>query len=173
MKISKYFSLEEFTRSETASKLGMIEQYNPSQEVIENLKKLAVNVADPIREQFGPWSPTNGYRCSKLNEYFRKTIGASKNSKHLTGQAFDETFIKGGKNISHEVFYWLLANRDTVKWTKIIWEKGNVDCPRWLHVEYVEGEKQRVFVKIDGVPGYPNYFETAYYLQHREKGLVK
>ena len=29
------------------------------------------------------------------------------------------------------------------------------------------------FVKIDGIQGYPNYFESAYYLIHKQKGLVK
>lgn len=170
MKISNYFTLDEFTKSEKASKLGIIEQYNPPISVVENLKKLAVNVADPIREKFGSWSPTNGYRCAKLNEL----VGGAKSSRHLTGNAFDETFIKDGKNISYEVFFWLLENKATVKWTKIIWEKGDVNNPDWLHIEHVEGEKQRVFVLFKDKPGqYPNYFDTDYYKKHKEKGLVK
>lgn len=169
MKISKYFSLEEFLKSETAARRGFLEQYKPTISVVNNLKKLAENVADPIREKFGAWSPTCAYRCERLN----KTVGGVQNSRHLTGNAFDETFIKNGKNISSEVFFWLLANKKNVKWTKIIWEKGDVENPNWLHIEYVEGEKQRVFTKINGVSGYPNYFETEYYLKHREKGLVK
>lgn len=169
MKISKYFSLEEFLKSETAARRGFLEQYKPTISVVNNLKKLAENVADPIREKFGAWSPTCAYRCERLN----KTVGGVQNSRHLTGNAFDETFFKEGENISSEVFFWLLANKKNVKWTKIIWEKGDVENPNWLHIEYVEGEKQRVFTKINGVSGYPNYFETEYYLKHREKGLVK
>ena len=139
MQLSDHFTLAEFTNSETAKKNGFIEQFNPSDKVIHNLTLLAQNVAEPIRYKFGSFSPTCAYRCERTNV----AVGGAKASKHLTGQAFDETFIKGGKNISGKVFEWLL--RTDGHWTKIIWEFGDNDNPNWLHIEYVEGAKKEVY----------------------------
>lgn len=168
MKISKYFTLQEFTTSETAMKQGIIEQYSPSDEVIENLKLLAKEVADKIRVQFGSFTPTNGYRCKRLNTL----VGGSKNSQHLHGKAFDETFIKEGKNISNEIFFWLLANKETVKWTKIIWEKGDENNPRWLHIEHDREKFKKDIIVYDGT-SYVDYFQTKMYQKHKQEGLIK
>ena len=168
MKVGKYFNLEEFTRSQRAEKEKIEEQYTPSDEVIENIKKLATKVADPIREKFGSFSPSSGYRCERLN----KSVGGAKSSKHLLGKAFDETFRKNGVNISASVFFWLIANKEDVQWTKIIWEYGNSENPDWLHIEHVEGENQQVLLKLGGSP-YMNYFDTSFYTKHKEKGLIK
>lgn len=53
MNLSFHFSLKEFTNSETATRNGYLEQWNPSTEIINNLTDLAVNVAEPIRKEFG------------------------------------------------------------------------------------------------------------------------
>ena len=171
MKISKYFQLHEFLRSNTAKKKGYTEQNNPSQIVIDNLTKLAVNVADPIREFWGSFSPTNGYRCKRLNG----AVGGARSSKHMQGKAMDETFVtKEGKNASQEVFFWLLENKDTCKWTKIIWEFGNTDCPNWLHIEFDEEEQRKgtVLVKFELTP-YLDYYSSSLYAIHKNKGFVK
>jgi len=168
MKIGKYFTLEEFTRSQRAEKEKITDQYKPPQEVIDNLKKLATLVADPIREQFGSFSPSSGYRCTALN----KAVGGARSSEHLFGRAFDETFRKNGVNISAKVFFWLIENKEDVQWTKIIWEYGNSENPDWLHIEHVEGEKQQVLLKLGGSP-YLNYFDTSFYTKHKKIGLIK
>lgn len=138
MKISKYFTLEEFINSETAMKQGIKEQYNPSTEIKNNIIALATNLADPIREKFGSFSPTCGYRCERLN----KLVGGVKNSEHTRGQAFDETFIRDGKNICNEVAFWLILE-SKLKWSKLILEmpfkeqsKDFSQNYRWLHIGY-------------------------------------
>ena len=47
MKLSKYFSLEEFTRSDTARRLGI--DNTPTPEHIQNLSDMCVNLLDPLR----------------------------------------------------------------------------------------------------------------------------
>jgi len=136
MKISKYFTLEEFINSETAMKQGIKEQYSTSLDVKTNLISLATNLADPIREKFGSFSPTCGYRCERLN----KIVGGVKNSEHTRGQAFDETFIRHGENISNEVAKWLI-DASGLKWSKLILEfpfnePGKPVNYRWLHIGY-------------------------------------
>ena len=165
MNISENFTLAEFTSSETAKTLGIMEQFNPSPIIIHNLTLLAQMVAEPIREKFGSFSPTCAYRSKKVNESI-KPKGAT-NSRHITGQAIDETFIKGGCNISDKVFYWLI--KSDVPWTKIIWEMGDNDLPRWLHIEYVEGEKQAVYYTFDR-KNYPPYFGSVLEKYHKVNG---
>ena len=66
MKLSKYFSLEEFTRSDTARRLGI--SNDPTPEHIQNLSDMCVNLLDPLREAWGgPLIVTSGYRGYKLN----------------------------------------------------------------------------------------------------------
>jgi len=112
MNLSTNFTLSEFTSSETAKKNidKYSEQFNPSKQIIENLKFGAVNIAELIRKEWGSFSPTCAYRCSKLN----RDIKGSETSMHVTGEAFDETFIVEGKNISAKVFFWLVANRHRI-----------------------------------------------------------
>ena len=132
MRLSQNFTLEEFTRSETAMKYGFKEQYAPPREVIDNLVLLATNIAEPIRRQFGSFAPTCAYRCERVNT----AVKGERKSEHLLGKAMDETFIKGGQNISREVFDWLVY-KSGLKWSKLILEFPDKNgVPRWLHIGY-------------------------------------
>lgn len=168
MKISKYFTLEEFVTSETAMKSGFKEQYNPSPEVVKELTYLAVNAADPIREYWGSYSPTVAFRCARTN----KAVGGASNSDHLRGQAFDETFIKDGKNISREVFEWILAG-GLKSWSKIILEfPDSKGVPRWLHIGSSENKQDKTvlvaYKKMNTKTGkeetvYENYYTSKWF----------
>ena len=59
---------------------------NPSKEEIQNLKDIAENVFQPVRDHFDvPIAVTSGYRSKALN----KAIGGAKNSEHVAGRALD------------------------------------------------------------------------------------
>lgn len=167
MKISTHFTLTEFVNSDTAKREGFLEQYNPPANVVANLSLLAKKVADPIRDFIGGWSPTCSYRCLRLNSH--KTIKGATKSRHLTGQAFDETFIHDGKNVSAEVFFFLLKSK--IEWTKIIWEMGDFSQPRWLHIEHVEGAKKEIYFTFDKKT-YPAYIGSEMHAQHKKQGLI-
>ena len=84
MKISKYFRLEEFTRSDTARRLGI--SNDPTPEHIKNLSDMCVNLLDPLREAWGrPLIVTSGYRGYRLN----KAVKGSTTSAHCYGLAAD------------------------------------------------------------------------------------
>lgn len=84
MKISKNFSLEEITRSETALRQGI--DNTPVTEQIINLCALVHNVLQPLRDHYGqPVKISSGYRCKALN----KAVGGVYNSQHMSGQAAD------------------------------------------------------------------------------------
>lgn len=84
MKIAKYFTLAEATRSSTAVRLGINNQPDDAQ--LANLRRAASTLLDPIREEFGVVRVTSGLRVPELNV----TIpGSSNTSYHRFGLAFD------------------------------------------------------------------------------------
>lgn len=84
MKISKNFSFEEITRSETALRKGI--DNTPKSEQIINLCALVHHVLQPLRDHYGkPVNISSGYRCKALN----KAVGGVCNSQHMSGQAAD------------------------------------------------------------------------------------
>lgn len=89
MKLSKDFNLEEFTRSQTATRESI--DNLPSAEQIIEIKNLVVNVLQPLRDKLGlPVTVTSGYRSVALN----KRLSGAANSQHTKGQAVD--FIING-----------------------------------------------------------------------------
>lgn len=87
MLLSKNFRLEEFTRSETADRVGI--RNRPLFEHVLNLSYLASRM-EVLRRILGDRSITitSGYRCHQLN----MAVGGSATSDHLKGLACD--FIK-------------------------------------------------------------------------------
>lgn len=87
MLLSNNFSLEEFTRSETADRLGI--KNRPLFEHVLNLSYLASRM-EAVRRLLGdrPIVITSGYRCHKVNI----AVGGSATSDHQRGLACD--FIK-------------------------------------------------------------------------------
>lgn len=90
--LSEHFALEELLVSQTATAENITEQFEPSDEVIANLRELATNFLEPLRaaisEKLGVDTPihiTSGYRCPRLNA----AIGGVPNSQHQFGQAAD------------------------------------------------------------------------------------
>ena len=79
MQLSENLSLAEVMRSETAKRKGVSNM--PTPEHIENFKKLAENIFQPIRKHFGkPIHISSGYRSAALN----KAIGGASSSQHCT-----------------------------------------------------------------------------------------
>jgi zinc D-Ala-D-Ala carboxypeptidase len=88
MQLTKNFSLNEFLKSDTATRLNITEQFNPPQFVLDNIDNLAQQL-QIARDYFGePMVFTSGYRCLKLN----KAVGGVANSAHTTGSAVDIEF---------------------------------------------------------------------------------
>ena len=83
MKLSANFSLNELTKSDTATRHDI--DNTPTMQVIENLQDLVDNVLQPLREKFGPIVVTSGYRSPAVNT----KIGGSTTSDHCHGYAAD------------------------------------------------------------------------------------
>lgn len=142
----KYFTLNELTRSDTATKNKI--DNTPTAEAVKNLTALVDNVLDPLREMYGkPIYISSGYRCPRLN----KAVGGVAGSQHKTGQAVDiqqvKKIIQDGKEVTvvdHEanrrVFKLIEENFD---FDQLLWENGG----RWIHVSYRADGKNRRQVK--------------------------
>jgi hypothetical protein len=143
--LSKYATLDECSRSVTASRLGI--DNNPPLEVRDNLREICSKVFDPCREFVGgPLAIASGYRCPKLN----KAVGGSKTSEHMLGQALDidcDTF--GGKT-NAELFYFIKENLD---FNQLIWEFGTDKNPEWVHVSYSRLHNKKKVIKATKVKG--------------------
>lgn len=135
MKLSENLELAEVLRSESAKRNGIANV--PTKEHIENLKALAVNIFQPIRNHFKvPIRISSGYRSKELN----KRIGGSQTSQHSKGQAID--IDQDGTSITNkQVFDFILNNLD---FDQLIWEFGTNDNPDWVHVSYSNNNRKQV-----------------------------
>lgn len=127
MQLTNNFSLKELTVSETATRKGL--DNTPNETVIANLKLLAENILQPIREHYGKSVKVNsGYRSPEVNA----SVGGSKTSDHCKGQAADIEIngIANGDLAKYIV--------DNFKFTQVILEFYTQGVPDsgWVHVSY-------------------------------------
>ena len=152
-KICKYLTLGEVVRSESAKRNGISNM--PTEEHLENMKALGVNVFDKIREHFGkPIGLSSGYRSEELNNAIK---GSSKTSQHCKGEAFDiDADIHGGLTNS-EIFDFVRKNLD---FDQMIWEYGTDAQPDWVHVSFKRNGGNRKAIlrckRVNGAPSYTN-----------------
>jgi uncharacterized protein YcbK (DUF882 family) len=130
MQLTSNFSLEELTRSADATKLKIANR--PSMNEINNLKALAENVLQPLRDAVGVISINSGYRCKKLND----AVGGSDTSQHMLGQAADFKCADMAKAFDHI--------KKNLPFDQLIWEHGNDTQPAWIHVSYSPRHRKQV-----------------------------
>ena len=88
--ITKNFSYDELIASATAKRLGL--DNTPNEVEKEKLKKLAIEILQPIRDAWrSPIVVNSAFRSEAVN----KAVGGVKNSQHRLGEAADITI--GGK----------------------------------------------------------------------------
>jgi zinc D-Ala-D-Ala carboxypeptidase len=154
MQVSKHLSLAEVSRRETAQRKGI--SNTPSGEHLENFKKLAENIFEPIREHFGvPIHISSGYRSKELNS----AIGGSATSQHCSGEAIDIDMDGSASGVTNaQVFNFI---KDNLQFDQLIWEFGSNSNPDWVHVSYETTGKQRKqilkAVKSNGKTAYEKY----------------
>ena len=133
-KLSDHFTLGECCKSETAMRLGIANEPNELESY--NLKKVCLQILEPVRVYFGkPFIPNSGFRCQLLN----KAIGSSSTSQHAKGQAIDFE-LPGIDNL--EVASWV---RDNVSVDQLNLELYDGVDPNegWIHDRYVSPEANR------------------------------
>ena len=133
-RISKHISYKEAVGSNYAKQKGI--KNKPNEEQVENMKLLAKEVFEPLREWVGcPISVNSMFRSKELNS----AIKGSLKSSHLNGEAMDITSMGGKSNL--EMFHWI---KDNLCFDQLIWEFGKE--PKWLHVSFSKNNRQQVLV---------------------------
>lgn len=125
----KYFTVEELTRSTTASQRGIDNSPNSIQAT--NLSLLVEKVLDPLREAYGaPITVNSGFRSPELN----KAVKGANNSQHTKGEAADITV--GSKTGNMKLFNLIRDLR--LPFDQLIDEKAF----SWIHVSYRHGNNR-------------------------------
>jgi len=134
MKLTENFSLAEMTKSETALRLDL--DNTPEPEHLENMKALAENVLQPVREHFGRGVKVNSaYRHPKVNA----AVGGSTTSDHCKGMAADIE-IPGIANA--DLAEWI---KDNCEFRQLILEFYTPGVPDsgWVHVSYNPADNKK------------------------------
>lgn len=145
MKLSKNFSLREFTKSSTASRLGI--DNSVGEQELENLKHLVEVVCQPARDHFGkPVIITSGYRSPELNT----AIGGSTTSQHCKGEAVDMEIL-GVSN--KDLAAWITSNCDFDQVILEFYNPEEGENSGWVHVSLKrngENRKMKLVAYADG-----------------------
>lgn len=134
MKLSAHFDLDEFVRSNTATKYGI--DNTPPPDVVRRLWSTAGHM-EMIRALLGkPILISSGYRCAALN----KAVGGVANSAHQTGYAVDFTCPDYGSpyKIAME-----LANSPSISFDQLIQEVT------WVHISF-DPKMRRELLTLQG-----------------------
>jgi len=126
VRLSKNFTLQEFTKSQTAERRGI--DNTPVEGHIENAKALFENVVQPVRDNFGVTIINSGYRSGDLNY----AIGGSNTSQHCKGQAVD---IECPGIPNYDIAKWIEENLDFDQLILEFYTPGIPDSG-WVHVSY-------------------------------------
>ena len=133
-KLSPNFSLAEMIKSETALRHDL--DNTPGEAEVANLRKLAENVLQPVRNHYGKGVKVNsGYRAPDVNA----AVGGSRTSDHCKGQAADIE-IPGVANA--DLAQWIVDNCDFRQVILEFYTPGIPDSG-WVHVSYVEGDNKK------------------------------
>lgn len=132
MHLSDHFTLEEFTRSQAAARLGR--EIVPTHAEVENIKALCVTILEPIRSRLGrAIVVTSGLRPEWLNV----AIGGARKSAHMTGRAADIQAV----GMTPTVFARWIRNQG-LPLDKCILEFPDSSGGGWVHVQIAEGDNK-------------------------------
>lgn len=129
----KYFTIQELTKSATASRKGI--NNTPDESVKRNLNLLVDNILDPLREAFGePIIVTSGYRCGRLN----KAVGGAAKSQHMYGQAADIRTVSDKPSDNKKLF-------DLIRELKLPYDQLIDEYNyNWVHVSYSSRNRRQI-----------------------------
>jgi zinc D-Ala-D-Ala carboxypeptidase len=123
MDLSPHFTLEELVFSQSALRLGIMNE--PDEAQVVNLRRLCEELLEPARDLLEvPLHINSGYRSPNLNAH----IGGANNSAHMDGRAADfVTITKPGPAALRGIFEVLRSS--TLPFDQLI-----LECDAWIHM---------------------------------------
>lgn len=147
--ISKHISWSEATSSPTATKEGIVNIPNSAQLI--NMKLLAENVFEPLREWAGaPIKVNSFFRSDALN----REIGGARNSQHCSNDGSAIDIDATGSKTNADLFHHIRKN---LKFDQLIWEFGTDEQPNWVHVSFRIGNNRKQVLKAVKIAGKTKY----------------
>tara|TARA_R100001510_G_scaffold14136_1_gene11298 strand:- start:871 stop:1320 length:450 start_codon:yes stop_codon:yes gene_type:complete len=135
MYLSTNFSLEEMCKSSTALRKNI--NNSPDDLQVQCMTALCENILQPIRDEFGPFIVSSGFRSIALCQ----AIGSKATSQHAKGQAADFE-VPGVDN--YELALWIA---DNLPYDQLILEYYSGGNSGWIHCSYVpNGRKQKLTI---------------------------
>ena len=126
VRLSKNFTLQEYTKSQTALRQGID---NDCSDIHRHYAKLLFrNVVQPVRDNFGVTVINSGYRGPALNE----AVGGSSKSQHCKGEAVD---IECPGTANYDVANFIKENLEFDQLILEFYTPGIPDSG-WVHVSY-------------------------------------
>ena len=147
VRLSKNFTLQEYTKSQTATRQGL--DNTPNDEHLAKAKVLFENVVQKVRDNFGVTVINSGYRGPALNE----AVGGSSKSQHCKGEAADiEIFGLDNKILAS----WIHNN---IKYDQLILEFYKPSDPQsgWVHVSYTDDCRKQFLKAYKDAKGKTRY----------------
>jgi hypothetical protein len=140
------FKYKEFVKSYTATRFG-IDNIPKDDYIWECIEKLAVNILQPVRNEFGPIRITSGYRTVELCE----AVGSSAKSNHTRGQAADiEPYDDSIKLVDVVSFIY-----NKLDFRELILEYAP---DGWVHVAFRDGGNIRKLLLKDTAHNYERVY---------------
>lgn len=128
MQLSEHFSLEEFTRSQTAIDAGIDNSVPAS--FMPALKNTAANM-ERVRDILKtPITVNSAWRCPALN----KAVGGKTTSQHQKGEAVD--FVSAKFGTPRKIY-------DTLKASDLDYDQLILEFGRWVHISFKLNGKNR------------------------------
>lgn len=131
MKLSENFTLQEFTLSQTASRLGL--DNNPTPAILEKLKKTAAGMQKIRKLLNKSIRISSAYRSPEVN----KAVGSGPNSQHVKGEAVDFTSPQFGT--PREIVKAIVAS-------DIPYDQVILEFDSWCHVSFTDTPRKQALI---------------------------
>ena len=139
MRLTRNFSLEQLTHSETAERERI--DNTPGPDIVKDLRLLAKGL-EQVQALTGlPLDISSGYRCPALN----RRVGGARTSQHTQGLAADFTCAEFGPPVDI-----IKAIRDS----DIGFDQCILEYAKWVHISFSKAPRGKVLTIYDPKEGY-------------------
>ena len=162
MKLSSNFSLNEFLKSNVATRRNISNE--PNAEHIRQMQILCQKLLQPIREGLGPLRINSGFRSESLNKAiggaYRVVDGKYKaTSQHCKGQAADLKFVDTDGCVDNQQI-WDFVLESGLEFDQMI----NEFDWTWIHISFNDGKNRKQLLEAyKGANGRTKYRKPKIY----------